>query len=38
MKKNMISILVLALLIVNVALTAVMMFSVMGTWIYPPSV
>lgn len=31
MKKNMISILILALLIVNVALTAVMMFSVMGT-------
>lgn len=31
MKRNMISILILALLIVNVALTAVMMFSVMGT-------
>ena len=31
MKKNMISILVLALLIVNVALTAIIMFSVMGT-------
>lgn len=31
MKKNLISILILALLVVNVALTAVMMFSVMGT-------
>ncbi len=31
MKKNMISILVLALLVVNVALTAIIMFSVMGT-------
>ena len=31
MKKNMISILILALLIVNVALTAIMMFSIMGT-------
>lgn len=31
MKKNMISILILALLVVNVALTSVMMFSVMGT-------
>ncbi len=31
MKKNMISILILALLIVNVALSGIMMFSVMGT-------
>lgn len=31
MKKNLISIIILALLIVNIALTAVMMFSVMGT-------
>ena len=31
MKKNMISILILALLIVNVVLTAIMMFSVVGT-------
>lgn len=31
MKKNMISILVLALLIVNTVLTAILMFSVMGT-------
>ena len=31
MKKNMLSILILALLIVNLALTAVMMFSMMGT-------
>jgi len=31
MKKNMLSILILALLIVNVALTAVMMLTVMGT-------
>ncbi|MBP9996733.1 MAG: flagellar basal body-associated FliL family protein [Lachnospiraceae bacterium] len=31
MKKNMISILILALLVVNVALTAIMMFSCMGT-------
>lgn len=31
MKKNMISILILALLIVNVALTSIMMFSIMGT-------
>lgn len=31
MKKNMISIIVLALLIVNVVLTSIMMFSVMGT-------
>ena len=31
MKKNMISILILALLIVNIALTGIMMFSVTGT-------
>jgi len=31
MKKNMLSILILALLIVNVALTSVMMFTMMGT-------
>ena len=31
MKKNLISIIILALLIVNIALTAVMMFSVVGT-------
>lgn len=31
MKKNLISILILALLVVNVVLTAIMMFSVMGT-------
>ena len=31
MKKNMISILILALLIVNIVLTAIMMFSVTGT-------
>lgn len=31
MKKNLLSIIVLALLIVNIALTGVMMFSVMGT-------
>ena len=31
MKKNMISILILALLIVNIALTGIMMFSVVGT-------
>ena len=31
MKKNMLSILILALLIVNVVLTAIMMFSVTGT-------
>lgn len=31
MKKNMISILILALLIVNIVLTAIMMFSVVGT-------
>lgn len=31
MKKNLISIIILALLIVNIALTAVMMFSVLGT-------
>ena len=31
MKKNMMSILILALLIVNIALTAIMMFSVTGT-------
>ena len=31
MKKNMISILILALLIVNVVLTGIMMFSIMGT-------
>ena len=31
MKKNLISIIVLALLIVNIVLTAIMMFSVVGT-------
>ncbi|MBQ9990649.1 MAG: flagellar basal body-associated FliL family protein [Lachnospiraceae bacterium] len=31
MKKNMISILILALLVVNIVLTAIMMFSVVGT-------
>lgn len=31
MKKNLLSILILALLVVNIALTAIMMFSVMGT-------
>lgn len=31
MKKNLISIIILALMIVNIALTAIMMFSVMGT-------
>ena len=31
MKKNLLSILILALLIVNIALTAVMMVSVIGT-------
>ena len=31
MKKNMLSILILALLIVNIVLTAIMMFSVTGT-------
>lgn len=31
MKKNLLSILILALLIVNIALTSIMMFSVMGT-------
>lgn len=31
MKKNLLSIIVLALLVVNIALTAVMMFSIMGT-------
>lgn len=31
MKKNLISIIILALLIVNIALTAIMMFSVVGT-------
>ena len=31
MKKNMLSVLILALLIVNIVLTAVMMFSVTGT-------
>lgn len=31
MKKNLISVLILALLVVNIALTAIMVFSVMGT-------
>ena len=31
MKKNMLSILILALLIVNIVLTAIMMFSITGT-------
>ncbi len=31
MKKNLISILILALMVVNIVLTAIMMFSVMGT-------
>ena len=31
MKKNLISIIILALLIVNIVLTAIMMFSVTGT-------
>ena len=31
MKKNLVSIIILALLIVNIALTAIMMFSVIGT-------
>lgn len=31
MKKNMLSVLILALLVVNVALTAIMMFTMMGT-------
>ncbi|MBP5414934.1 MAG: hypothetical protein ILN61_06805, partial [Lachnospiraceae bacterium] len=31
MKKNMLSVLILALLIVNVALTSIMMFTMMGT-------
>ena len=31
MKKNLISILILALMVVNLVLTAIMMFSVMGT-------
>ena len=31
MKKNLLSVLILALLVVNIVLTAIMMFSVMGT-------